>query len=102
MIKVELLAHTNVHPIDLASHAAGICYQDTMPILGKRMDDIEGKLFKKSHHTPFQHHSMTFTVEGIAVGDITFGMHLASPFTTATREAGDSAPRCFLIRIMTR
>ncbi|MEK9182093.1 MAG: FAD-dependent thymidylate synthase [Patescibacteria group bacterium] len=96
MIKVELLAHTNVHPIDLASHAAGICYQDTMPILGKRMDDIEGKLFKKSHHTPFQHHSMTFTVEGIAVGDITFGMHLASPFYNSDQRSGRFCAKMFL------
>ena len=52
MIKVELLAHSNVHPLDLASHAALVCYQDTMPKLGKRMNDIEGKLFqKKSPHT---------------------------------------------------
>lgn len=95
MIKVELLAKTDVDPIVLPSHAAGICYQDTMPELDKRMD-TEGKLFKKSHHTPFEHHFMTFAVEGIAVGDITFGMHLTSPFYNSDQRSGRYCARMFL------
>lgn len=95
MIKVELLAKTDVHPLDLASHAGKICYQDTMPE-GKRMDDIEGKLFEKSHHTPFQHHSMTFATEGIAVGDITFGNHLVNPFYNSDQRSGRFCAKMFL------
>lgn len=95
MIKVELLAKTDVDPIDLASHAAGICYQGTMPELGKRID-TEWKLFKKSHHTPFQHHSATFAVEGISVGDITFGMHLTSPFYNSDQRSGRYCAKMFL------
>lgn len=96
MIQIELLAKPDVDPIDLASHAGRICYQDTMPALGKRMDDIKGKLFKKSHHTPFQHHHITFAVEGIAVGDITFGMHLANPFYNSDQRSGRFCAKMFL------
>lgn len=95
MIDVNLLAKTDVDPIVLASHAALVCYQDTMPILGKRMD-TEGKLFKKGHHTPFQHYYMTFVIEGIAVGDITFGMHLASPFYNSDQRSGRFCAKMFL------
>lgn len=95
MIKIELLAKTDVDPIVIASHAALVCYQDTMPELGKRMD-TEGKLFKKSHHTPFQHHSITFTTEGIAVGDITFGMHLVNPFYNSDQRSGRFCAKMFL------
>ena len=95
MIDIKLLAHTDVDPLVLASHTAGICYQDTIPELGKRMD-TEGKLFKKSHHTPFQHHFVTFAVEGIAVGDITFGMHLASPFYNSDQRSGRFCAKMFL------
>lgn len=95
MIDVSLLAKTDVGPIDLASYMAGICYQDTMPELGKRMD-TEGKLFKKNHHTPFQHHFATFATEGIAVGDITFGMHLTSPFYNSDQRSGRFCAKMFI------
>lgn len=95
MIDVKVLAKTDVDPIVLASHAVLVCYQDTMPELGKRMD-TEGKLFKKSHHTPFQHHHMTFRTEGIAVGDITFGFHLTSPFYNSDQRSGRFCAKMFL------
>lgn len=93
MIDIKLLAKTDVDLLTLASYMAVICYQDTMLELGKRMD-TEGKLFKKGHHKPFQHYYMTFATEGIAVGDITFGMHLARPFYNTDQRSGRFI--CFL------
>jgi hypothetical protein len=46
MVKVELLAHTNVEPMDLASFAALGCYQSEEPEWGKRID-IKDKIFSE-------------------------------------------------------
>lgn len=95
MINVELLAKTDVDPIVLASHAALVCYQDMMPELGKRLN-VKDKLFDVSHHTTLQHHYATFATEGIAVGDITFGMHLANPFYNSDQRSGRYCAKMFL------
>ena len=87
MIKVQLVAHTNANPLELTSHAALICYQAEMPEVGKILD-VENRLFKVGHHTTLQHFFFTFAIEGIAVGDITFGMHLASPFYNSDQPSG--------------
>ncbi|HBB56430.1 TPA: hypothetical protein DEW47_02115 [Patescibacteria group bacterium] len=92
---IKIIAKTDVDPLDLASHAAGVCYQSVIPEFGKRLD-VEKRLFKPSHHTTLQHHSVTFAVEGIAVGDITFGMHLAHPFYNSDQRSGRYAAKMFL------
>lgn len=94
MIKVQLVAHTNANPLELTSHAALICYQAEMPEVGKVLD-VENRLFKVGHHTTLQHFFFTFAVEGIAVGDITFGMHLASPFYNSDQRSGRYCAKMF-------
>lgn len=95
MIKVDLLSHTNVDPINLASHAAKVCYSSKLPKLGSQMD-VEKNLFLKGHLTPFEHWYATFAIEGIAVSDITFGLHLASPFYNTCQRSGRYCAKMFL------
>lgn len=95
MIKVELKACTDVDPIVLASHAALMCYQSEVPEWGKTID-VEGRLFNTGHHTTFQHFFVTFCIDGIAVGDITFGLHLASPFYDSDQRSGRFCAKMFL------
>jgi thymidylate synthase ThyX len=95
MIKVELKAHTNIDPFSIASHAALICYQAEAPEMGKLID-VETRLFKPGHHTTLQHFFLTFVVEGIAVGDITFGLHLVHPFYNSDQRSGRYCAKMFL------
>lgn len=95
MIKIELISHSNIAPLDLASHAAKVCYQAEPPEMGKNID-VENRLFKTGHHTTLQHFFLTFLAEGIAVGDITFGMHLTSPFYNSDQRSGRYCAKMFL------
>lgn len=87
MIKAKLLAKTDVEPVALASHAALKCYQAESPKLGKTIK-VKERLFDVGHHTTMQHTFFTFDVEGIAVGDITAGLHLVSPFYNSDQRSG--------------
>src|SRR3989344_3851058 len=87
MIKVKLLAKTDAEPLALASHAALKCYQAESPELGKTIN-VEDRLFNPGHHTTMQHTFFTFDVEGIAIGDITAGLHLVSPFYNSDQRSG--------------
>lgn len=95
MVTVKLIAHTNVKPLELASHAALKCYQAEDPHWGKTID-VENRLFNVGHHTTLQHFFFTFSVEGIAVGDVTFGMHLAHPFYNSDQRSGRYCAKMFL------
>ncbi len=95
MIKVKLISHTNAAPLELASHAALICYQAEAPELGK-MINVENRLFKVGHHTTLQHFFLTFQVEDISVGDITFGLHLTSPFYNSDQRSGRYCAKMFV------
>lgn len=88
MIKVELISHTNVDPIELAQFGGNLCYDGVIPIFGASKLNVEKGLFEKGHHTTLQHWSATFVVEGIAVSDITFGFHLANPFYNTGQRSG--------------
>jgi len=93
MIKVELLGATKVfcevesEPLSLASHAALECYRAEPPVMGE-MINVEERLFNVGHHTTLQHFSFLFNIEGIAVGDITLGLHLCSPFYNSDQRSG--------------
>ena len=87
LIQVTLIKEENVTPIDMASHAALECYDPKPPALGQKID-VEGALFKTGHHTTLQHTYFTFNIEGISVGDITFGLHLNSPFYNSDQRSG--------------
>lgn len=95
MINIKLLSHTDVSPLELASHAALICYQSEVPELGKTID-VENRLFKVGHHTTLQHFFLTFSIEDIAVGDITFGMHLVNSFYNSDQRSGRYCAKMFV------
>lgn len=89
MIKVTLLPGNIASPIRSASFAALTCYMARFPIWGKVINWFQ-KLFKTGHHTTFMHASsyFSFMIEGISVGDITFGLHLTSPFYNSSQRSG--------------
>lgn len=95
MIKVNLISHTNCAPLELASHAALKCYQAADPEWGKTID-VANRLFNVGHHTTLQHFFLTFSIEGISVGDITFGMHLTHPFYNSDQRSGRYCAKMFL------
>jgi len=77
----------------MAEHAAKLCYQPVLPPLkveegGAVSKFVDDKLFQTSHHTTLQHPYFTFEIEGIAVGDIDFGLHLDSPFYNSDQRSG--------------
>lgn len=95
MIEVKLISHSNTDPLVLSSHAALKCYQAQDPEWGKVID-VENRLFRVGHHTTLQHSFFTFSIEGISVGDITFGMHLAHPFYNSDQRSGRYCAKMFL------
>lgn len=95
MIKVKLISHSNTKPLELSSHAAMSCYQAEVPEWGKILN-VKDRLFNVGHHTTLEHTYFTFNIEGIAVGDITFGMHLASPFYNSDQRSGRYCAKMFL------
>ncbi len=95
MIKVKLLTSTEGDPLKLASHAALKCYQAEDPEWGKLID-VKSRLFDVGHDTTLEHPYFTFDIEGIAVGDITFGLHLVHPFYNSDQRSGRYCAKMFL------
>ena len=92
MIKVKLNEiksnrMTGNEALLLMTKAAQTCYKDTIPEPTEPMN-IEGNIFKVSHHTVMQHLDFSFEIDGISVGDITFGLHLANPFYDSSQRSG--------------
>ena len=86
-MEVKLLGHTNVDPYYLASYAARLCYEGKLPKWGEKLPLKKG-LFEKGHHTPFEHFSMNYTIEGTSVWDVTSGLHLCHPFYNTCQRSG--------------
>jgi len=87
-IMVTLRGFTNVNPTEIASDAATTCYQATLPKQGGKIIGVEQALFNTGHHTTLQHWHVTFAVDGLSVGDVTFGLHLTSPFYNTDQRSG--------------
>lgn len=92
MITVTLIAKPEVPPVVSARQAAETCYQAVLP-KPKPNDEatakfVKDKLFNVGHHTTLQHQQFTFAIEGIAVGDVTLGLHLAHPFYDSDQRSG--------------
>lgn len=94
MVKVSLVNHSTGEAKEAISHAAKVCYQSDAPKMGEVID-IKGRLFDTGHHTTFQHVYCTFFIEDIAIGDITFGLHLASPFYNSSQRSGRFCGKMF-------
>ena len=93
MVKIDL--SLNKKPLVKASHAAGKCYQSKPPKWGNIID-VQGRLFNPSHHTTLEHDLLSFDVEGVAIGDVTFGLHLANPFYNTDQRSGRYCSKMFL------
>ncbi|HOX21777.1 MAG TPA: FAD-dependent thymidylate synthase [Candidatus Paceibacterota bacterium] len=87
MIKVSLISKPSIAAEELVTFGAHSCYQGEAPKLGAKMD-IKNRLFNVGHQTTFQHGHYTFFIEGIAVGDVTLGLHLASVFYNSGQRSG--------------
>ncbi len=88
MINVHLRTVSAALPVPLAQHAGGTCYQAEMPTFGAHKLNVDSQLFKVGHHTTLEHWEMTFEIEGIAVSDVTFGLHLTHPFYNSDQRSG--------------
>ncbi|MCR4283732.1 MAG: FAD-dependent thymidylate synthase [Parcubacteria group bacterium] len=86
-MNIKLVSKSVIDPQVLASYAAKGCYEAEEPELGKKID-LQKRIFNVGHHTVLQHNHYTFHIEGIAVSDITFGLHLASPFYNSSQRSG--------------
>jgi len=86
-ISVRLLQPSSVKPIEMASHAAKLCYNAKTPELGELLN-VKNALFKTGHHTTLEHTYYTFAIEGISVGDVTLGFHLANTFYNTDQRSG--------------
>lgn len=87
-LSVKLVRVPNVSPQDLATFAARFCYNPQPPKFGEGKMDVQNKLFKTSHHTTLEHVYFQFEINGISVGDVTFGLHLTSPFYNTDQRSG--------------
>lgn len=87
MINVELESAMPDNLPAQISFAAKSCYQAEKPKKGELIN-IENGLFNPGHHTTLQHAHFTFFIEGIAVSDITLGLHLANPFYDSSQRSG--------------
>ncbi|MHB9019733.1 MAG: FAD-dependent thymidylate synthase, partial [Minisyncoccota bacterium] len=84
---VVLKNYTNCDPLELASFAAKYCYEAQPPKFGD-MIKVEERLFLTGHHTTLEHFYFNFEINGISVGDVTLGLHLASPFYNSDQRSG--------------
>ncbi len=87
MITAKLISHTNKDAPSLMSFSARTCYDDSEPIWGKSIN-IEKSIFNTVHHTVLQSSEFTFFIEGVAISNVTFGLHLNSPFYTTSQRSG--------------
>lgn len=94
LVGVTLLP--DMKPEESASFAGKLCYTSTLPKVGVTMN-VRENLFSVSHHTTLQHSGafFSFALEGIAVGDVTFGLHLTSPFYNTDQRSGRYAGKMF-------
>lgn len=86
MIKVSLIK-PGADCEDVIAFGAHTCYQGETPRLGEQIN-IKTRLFDVGHHTTLQHSHFNFYIEGIAVGDVTLGLHLANVFYNSSQRSG--------------
>ncbi len=89
MLRVKLIDDHKISPNLMATHAGRICYKANMDDLSEeKLLDVENQLFKKGHHTTLEHQLFTFEIDGIAISDVTFGLHLMAPFYNSDQRSG--------------
>jgi hypothetical protein len=94
MINVELVNYGILKDPEVITFSAKTCYSEDIPAMGMSMD-IENVLFKTGHHTTLQHSYYTFAIKNIAISDVTFGLHLDSPFYNSDQRSGRFCGKMF-------
>ncbi|NTV44596.1 MAG: hypothetical protein HGA67_02785 [Candidatus Yonathbacteria bacterium] len=94
MITVELKNWGVASPQELTSFGALMCSSPATPPW-REIINTKKELFDKGHHTTFQHFHLSFVIDGIAVGDVTFGLHLANVFYNTSQRSGRLAKDMF-------
>lgn len=94
MISVKLRSIKKLQ--EMISFAAKSCYEGEEPKIGDILD-IKTTLFQPGHHTTLQHAStyFTFFIDGIAISDVTSGLHLANPFYNSSQRSGRFCGKMF-------
>jgi hypothetical protein len=87
MITVKLVDYPVNPALEVMSFAASGCYNAHEPKFGKIIN-VKEKTWDKSHHTIAEHQNYVFSIQNIAVGDITLGLHLVSPFYDSSQRSG--------------
>jgi len=93
-MKVKLISWTNKKPLEMTSFAARTCYASEVPKWGKLLD-VKNILWKSGHHTTLEHFFVSFLIDGIAVGDVTLGLHLVCPFYNTSQRSGRYSAKMF-------
>ena len=95
-MKVKLISWTNANPLKLVSLAGRACYSSSLPedIWETRLLDVE-ELFERGHHTLLEHFYLNFLIEDIAISDVTFGLHLTTPFYNSSQRSGRYSAKMF-------
>ncbi len=93
-MNVRLVSYSNRDPLSLIFLAARTCYCSRVPKKIRHLD-IEHQLFDTGHHTPLEHFFLTFAIEDIPIGDVTFGLHLAHPFYNTDQRSGRFSAEMF-------
>ena len=93
---IEMRELPNDDVVAITSHAAKKCYQSQNPEYGVIID-VEKELFEPGHHTTLQHAAsyLTYDIEKVAVGDVTFGLHLDHPFYNSDQRSGRYCAKMF-------
>ena len=87
MITVKLIDYPVNPALEVMSFAASGCYNAHEPKFGKIIN-VKERTWDVSHHTVAQHQNYTFFIEGIAVGDVTLGLHLVNTFYDSEQRSG--------------
>ncbi len=95
IIEVSIISETNLTPLKSISHAAKTCYNSAIPKIDSDPLDVENQLAKTGHHTTMEHYFITYSIDGISIGDITFGLHLTSPFYNSDQRSGRYCKKMF-------
>lgn len=96
LIRVQPTIWSNKNPFLVPQLAAKMCYTAEPPEYGVTLDDPIEKLWDSSHHTTFQHYYLSTVINGIAVGEVKNGLHLANVFYNTDERSGRYCNKMFL------
>lgn len=86
-IKITLVSSPTKEAIPLMSFAGSGCYKKSQPSFGKLIN-IKERIYNPGHHQVMEPNSYSWFIEGIAVGDVNFGVHLHTPHYSTSQRSG--------------